>query len=635
MTKKKSFEYSFDLQQPGYGQSLENILQNAVRLHQQGNLALAEKYYQQILKAQPKHAYTLNLLGALYSQKGEHTKGEKLIKKAIAIDSSVPDYHSNLGLALQHQGKMAEAKGSFLQATRLDSGFIPGWVGVGNACVNLRDLDTAIEAFQTVIKIQPDCFPAYNNLGNAYRKLQMYSEAHKMYEKAMELKPDFTEGWYNIGMLYKQEKKGEQAISAFDKAISLRPDYLAAITKRADVRRFVLNDFEGALQDIEYLVKANPDFIIAFYIWKSELFIEQGSLDKAEAMLKKSLELNKAPVNRVFDVTEDDQFQSITSKIDRNTFWLEKSVRLLGDIAHLQKNYDNAFTRYSEANAIMARYVEYDRAAHEKIIDALISFFTPEFFAEFSNLGTAIELPVIITGMPRSGKTLTEQIIARHPGVAAAGEVSYFTGLTPRMTSLFESDQAWPNCCKSLNRKIADKLIGEYLGILRSYGNSARLVIDTSPGNYLHLGVIRSLFPKAPFIHCRRNPLDMCLEIYFKGFKNYEFHRYSYNLLDIAHYYQQSLRLMEHWRKVLPGSIMESRYEDLTENYTDQGRKLMDFCGLEKISGDSGLVSGDITWDRSRRGPQPVNRSFVDFSKHYDKYLGPLREFFADAGVEV
>ena len=638
MAKKKSFEYSFDLQQPVYRQSLEHLLQNATRLHQQGNLAMAEKLYQQVLKVQPKHAYTLNLLGALHSQKGDHPSGEKLIRESLAIDSTVPDYHSNLGLVLQHQGRMAEARDAFLQATKLNPAFIPGWIGMGNSCLNSGDTDTAINAFRKVVEVQPDCFPAYNNLGNIYRDEMMYAEAHEMFNKVVELKPDFAEGWFNLGLLYKQEENGEQAITAFDKAISLKPGYLEALNNRAWCRQYLLDDIEGALQDFENLSKINPDYEIPYYNCKSALYMKQGNLDHAGEMLQKALELNQTPENLQKEYLTNSSVSLYPhTTLERKINWLEYTMRTLGHIAHLREDYDRAFSYYNEANAIQDNLAKYDRDAHEKVVDALIAFFTPDFFARFSDLGTDIELPIIITGMPRSGKTLTEQIIAIYPAVTAAGEIPYFSRLKLKSSQLFESDQDWPFCCQSLNKKIADRLIAEYSTILCNRGNTAHLVTDTSPGNYMYLGLISLLFPKAYIIHCRRNTLDMCMEIYCKGFKNYRTYSYSHNLPDIAHYYLQSLRLIEHWRKVLPLPIMEIQYEDLVADTEGQGRRLFDFCGLEYVTGDLSeyLVAGDNTWDRSRRGLQPVNNSFINFSKHYEKYLEPLREIFINAGMEI
>ena len=181
------------------------------------------------------------------------------------------------------------------------------------------------------------------------------------------------------------------------------------------------------------------------------------------------------------------------------------------------------------------------------------------------------------------------------------------------------------------------RLIAEYSAILRNRGNQARLITDTSPGNFMYLGLISLLFPKAHIIRCRRNPLDMCMEIYCKGFKNYRTYSYSHHLPDIAHYYLQSLRLMEHWRKVLPLPIMEIRYEELVADTEGQGQKLLNFCGLEHENNGVSeyLVAGDNTWDKSKRGLQPVNNSFINFSKHYEKYLEPVREIFINSGTEI
>ena len=633
MKKKKTFNYSFDLQQSLQVHSLEQLMDTAINLHKRGDLLQAEQLYRRILQLQPAHDYTLNLLGVLVSQKGDHQEGEKLFARAITIDPTVADYHNNLGLARQQQGKLPEAAQSFRQAIQINPEYTQAWWGLGNVSVEMEVPQTAIDAYQKAISISPDFLPAYNNLGNVYSTFRLYAKAHQVLDKVIELKPDFAEAWYNIGVVYMAEKKGAEAICAFDQAVALKPDYFKAYSKRGYCKHILLDDIEGALHDFDHAINLNSSYVPA-YLAKADIYRQKEDFDKAEEILHGVLISNASSV----DTGRLDGLNANRLQYNHHDSYMYKHIGnvhfMLGDIFDKQGDYDKALTHYKEANSSHGKLVVYNHDAHEKTINALMKVFSADFFAEFSALGTEEELPIIITGLSRSGKTLTEGSITRHAHVMAGGELGYFSRVAQAPDFFFDTDVPWPFCCHTLNADSAQKLIEQYLELLRGSSSTARFVTDTSPGNYLFFGLIRLLFPQAPLIYCRRDPLDLCLSIYFKGYQNINYHRYSNDLMNIGHYYLQYARLMAHWRKVLPGPpIVESRYEELTGNFEAHSRRLMQCCGLEfdASSERSSLQKPDDAGVNYGHDQQPIHNTYVHFSKHYEEFLEPLKEIIASA----
>ncbi|HKK15901.1 MAG TPA: sulfotransferase, partial [Gammaproteobacteria bacterium] len=230
---------------------------------------------------------------------------------------------------------------------------------------------------------------------------------------------------------------------------------------------------------------------------------------------------------------------------------------------------------------------------------------------------------------------LTEQILSAHPEIAGGDELLYFASIRKLLPSLLKRDEAYPLCCPFLDSQNAEDIIRHYLALLERHSETARFVTDKLPDNYLYLGLIRVLFPNAPIIHCRRNPLDVCLSNYFQSFHTGL--DYSFDLMDTGHHYLQYSRLMAHWRRVLPGAFLEIRYEDLVTDLEKNGRKLIEFCGLEWHEDCLQFheQKRDIRTASFWQVRQPIYKSSVGRWKNYESQLEPLMQLFAQAEDEL
>ena len=299
-------------------------------------------------------------------------------------------------------------------------------------------------------------------------------------------------------------------------------------------------------------------------------------------------------------------------------------------------DYDVAFGHYKAGNDLKKAASLYQADATSTYVDRVIATFGTEFFARMDRAGSQPELPVFIVGMPRSGTTLVEQILASHPQVHGAGELDYMRQITQALPERLAPDsvggqQTFPECAAKIDTALAERIAEEHLQHLREHSASALRITDKTPSNFLRLGLIALLFPKARIIHCQRDPLDTCLSCYFLRFGQGQ--AFAYDLDDLGRYYRDYARLMEHWRRVLPSPLLEVPYEALVADQEGWSRRLIAFLGLDwddrclAFYRSERQVKTASVWQVR----QPVYASSIGRWRRYAKHLGPL---FAALGIE-
>jgi len=276
-------------------------------------------------------------------------------------------------------------------------------------------------------------------------------------------------------------------------------------------------------------------------------------------------------------------------------------------------DFEQAFGSYRHANELKKQHAAgYDRARATRAIDAIIERHDRGWLSEASVGANPSPRPVFIVGMPRSGTTLAEQILASHPSVFGAGELSFWGT---------ESAKDPARSGASPIRKLAD----EYLQLLATYSDDALRVLDKMPENFLCLGLMHAALPNARIIHMRRNPLDTCLSNYFQNFLTA--HAYASDLEDLAHYYREYLRLMTHWQHTLPAEAMlDVFYEDLIEDQETWSRKMVEFVGLpwDPVCLDFHRTERTVSTFSKWQARQRISRSSVGRWRNYERFLGPL-----------
>jgi len=291
-------------------------------------------------------------------------------------------------------------------------------------------------------------------------------------------------------------------------------------------------------------------------------------------------------------------------------------------------DYAQAFDNLRRGNRLKrARdYADYRLDTFRAEVEALMALFDTDFFRQRAHLGSASERPIIIYGMPRSGTTLTEQILASHSHVHGGGELLFFGDLADRLQREARCQEAWPACLARFEPGTLAGLAQEYETLLRRIAPKARRVSNKLPHNFMHLGLIQLLFPRARYLHCRRHPLDNCLSIYFQNFTGN--HPYAYDLETLGGYYREYRRLTDHWKAVLPAPILEVDYEETVTDLEGSARRLLDFCGLPweeqclAFHETRRAIKTASVWQTR----QKVYTHSVARWRHYEPWLAPLRE---------
>ena len=412
----------------------------------------------------------------------------------------------------------------------------------------LGQTDAAIGHYQRLLKRQPGHAVAYFNVALLYKKGKRYSDALSAYEEAIKHGiDDVQEVYSNLGVLYSEMRQREKAREMYERAINVDPTYVPALFNLAGLFEEA-GERQQAMEFYERILSNNPGH------WDSLARLAHArKLTAADADMVDSLS----------HATEDAKDDPMAR--EGLYFALGKAMDDLG-------RYEEAFAAYRTGNEMgKLRNRPYERSIVEQTFGRIIELFVPEWLQRVTTASTAT--PVFICGMFRSGSTLVEQMLAGHPSITAGGELDYLPWLVAERLA------PYPDGVISATREKLDELGGEYLSRLREQFSDTICITDKRPDNFLHLGLIKVLFPCARIVYTRRNPVDNCLSVYFQQLGGNL--SYATDLEDTAHYYRQHELLMAHWSSCFAESIFTVEYDELVNSPAPVLRQLLHFLGLE------------------------------------------------------
>ena len=453
------------------------------------------------------------------------------------------------------------------------------WNMMGASAAQIGKLDEAVFAFQKAISVEPDFADTYNNLGNVLKDLGKPKEAEEAYNKAISIKPDYAEAYFNKGNVLKDQSRLEEAIEAYKDALSSKPNYSKVYNNMGNVLKGQ-GKLEEAIEAYKNAISINPNNANAFKNMGVALK-DQGNLKEALKAYSKALSLKPdyAEVHRNISTIkkytlDDKQFLQVEELYKREDLREDARCSLSFALAKMYEDIgklDQSFSYLSEGNALRKKLLNYS-------INKDIDLFTklkktqPYFLKNSKQIkGSSIEpTPIFIVGMPRSGTTLTEQIISSHSEVVGAGELKY--------ALQFGRNLALDP--KSINTGAISEFRGRYLNELSKVSYGQRLVTDKMPQNFLLIPLICAAFPEAKIIHVQRNAAAICWSNYRQYFTA-EGLGYCYDLTDVVSYYSLYSDLMEFWQSEYSDRIYNLNYEKLTTDQESETRKLIDLIGLD------------------------------------------------------
>jgi len=471
--------------------------------------------------------------------------------------------------------------------------------------------------------------------GNEIKRSGDFSGALDAFKQSINLNPKAAAPWIGLAQLLDKNTQFEDARQCLLRAVAAEPNHLVSRQMLAASHQ-KLGYTKEAEREYKIAIKLDPSAYLS-YLGLGQLFEDIGEPEKAAkayrysrvcAPNKQDALASILELGKYVDISDEiEQAQDILASLENR----EKALvgYGLGKAYEQQKQYDRAFSSFNTANK--ARKDDagaFNRIAFDKRISSLIHLFSSEFFATRKDWGVTSKQPLFIVGLPRSGTTLTEQILASHPDCFGAGELNALSDLaTGTPDRLDDNSVSWPETASLLSNSHIESLAKEYLSesAIRAPA-SARIVIDKQPLNFWHLGLITIAFPNAKIVHCTRDIRDCGLSIFTQNFNTTQ--SWSTDLDDIAYYWLGYQKLIKHFQKVSGLKILEMNYEETVTDIDKQAKKLLEFVGLEWDERVLNFHQSDRAVQTPSRWQvrQPLYQSAKARWKNYEQHLTPLIE---------
>ncbi len=585
--------------QPNFYEAHNNLGNVQLEL---GRLKEATRAYRSALQWLPDHPLLLNNLGNALQLGGRNEQALEYLDKALAIQDEYADAHCNRGNALHALSRQEEAVKAYRSAIKIDPSLADAHNNLGNVLSELEQTDEAIISFKKACEINPAHRDAYHGLGNALRMRQHLDEAIAVYHRAVEIDPRNADSYCSLGQCFIEQQEYDLAIETFQKAIAIDSKYVSAYYGLGRSLG-IMGEKEAAIEVIRKLMQHDPAEMKAIaVIAANKKFVSYD--DDIKAM--EALYVDEA----ITDKTKS-----------RVVFHLGRAYEDIGE-------YEKSIKMIAEGTEFKRSSFEYSTAESKLSFERIKSRFEEQFIESTRARGIADSSPIFILGMPRSGTTLTEQILSSHPDVFGAGELAYIGDLAFKLMP-DEADTKIITPVSLTDQQI--KSMGEtYIERLRSHSSTHRFITDKMPHNFIHIGLIKAILPQSKIIHLQRNSIDNCLSIFKTHFS--KGHHYSYHQSELGEYYKLYQDLMNHWQSLLGEQIFNLKYEELTESPEATIRALLNFCELP-------WNDACLSFNENRRPVKtasmaqvrrPMYRDAVGRWKHYEAALQPLIKALSD-----
>jgi len=603
-------------------------------LIKQNRAAEAEEQLRFALSINPDFPQLHEDLGSALSLQSKFEEAIPLFEKAIQLEPALPTAHRKLGEALSAVGRGEEADEAYEEYIGSDPERAEIIRGIELQQNGQRD--EAIEVFKGVLKQNPNSVNAMHYLALAYRYGEKRLEdAEALLRTATKISPDFMDGWISLGEFLMAMNKHVDAIAAFRKATELQPDnarawgglgnaYGRSMYSEKAAKAFeratsiddsqpgmwasfawelkTIGDQEGALTAYRRAVAAKPSFGQAYW---------------SMANLK-IFNFEEAEVNNMLEQLERDDLKEVEDIHFRFA---------LGKAMEDAKDYDRAWHFYDTGNQRQRMTVDYDPLEFENRQKAIRMSIDEPLISERAGAGYDVPDPIFIVGLPRSGSTLVEQILASHSQVEGTSELPILAKMSQSIGRYRKDGVRFPEALRELRNKDLRAYGKQYIDESQRHRNTDKpLFTDKLPNNFQFLGFIQLILPNAKIINARRHPFDSCLGGYKQLFGQGQ--NFTYDMLDLAHYYQQYDTIMKHWHTIMPGKILDVHYEETVTDLESQVRSILDHCGLPFEESCLRFYETEraVKTASSEQVRQPIYTGALGKWRRYEKHLDLWQE---------
>lgn len=607
---------------------IEQKLLAAFEMQNSGRLEAAEEAYREVLKSDQRNLHALNLLGIICLNSQRPGEAVRLLSKAAKGAPDDAETQNNLGLAHKVNGNQNEAIVAFSKAVA-NSPPNPDLLNNLGASYSLSEqYDKAAECFERALRLQPNFPDALTNLASVLSALGRYEDARPIAERAAKLTPGSAEALNNLGAVLLKQCRYEAAKDCFERACALDSNLLSAAINKATTEK-ELGNFETAQSDLRRLADRFPDDPSPLYSL-GVLFEQLGDIDQAAASYRRATDRRPDYAEAHYQLAQlkgrnavADEIAKIEEQAKRPDLGRIQRKYLsfaLGAVFEKDKHYEKALRHFQNAHSAVRS--TYDHMATNRLHDNLKRIFGAQ------HVDSAIRQdegprPLFVLGMPRSGTSLVEQILASHSRIEGSGESSFLADAANAGARLV--GKPFPDCVPQLTDDQLRSIGGEYLRRLREARAEAAWIVDKTPLNFQYIGFARRVLPSARFIHCRRNPLNTCFSIYKIPFDQNQ--NYAASFESLGQFYNAYRELMDFWRSQSSSDMLEIDYETLVNDSEGACKSFADFLGLDYEASMQKFYDQErlVRTPSASQVRQPIYHGSVDLAERYGKGLEPLR----------
>lgn len=648
--------------------SSEALFKETINLINKGDLAGAVANCRRAIATDPSDVSSTALLGAILIKTKEPVEAEKHLRKAVDLAPTFAKPHEDLGYLLLEADCSTEAVTCLEKATRLDPKSEKAFYLLGKAYAKIGDGQKSDAAYEKSFGLNPErkklahaaehhkagrfkeaevlyreTLRDYPNNVDAMRMLagivasqSFVEEAESLFRRALSLAPDYGLAFLDLGMLLQEQHRYAEAIECFARTAALEPKtpkphyFLASILAQVGKTSSALKAYQhvlelspkhaGALLGIGHTLKTigKQEEAIDAYRNCINLRPDNGEVYWSLANLK-TYKLTSEDINRMESAIDSGEEINDVSKANF-LFAIAKAKEDAG-------SFKDAWKYYCEGNGLQRSLEYYDPVDTESTNNDLIKVFDKNFLTKNIESGCKDAAPIFIVGLPRSGSTLIEQILASHSMVEGTSELPYLGRVATSLNRNRADGINYPQAVSELSSNHLEALGQQYLSKAKFNRQSDKpRFIDKNPNNFASIGFIHKILPNAKIIDARRYPLDSTFSCYRQLFAKGQ--TFVYDLTDIGEYYIQYLRMMDHWHDVLPGRVLTVQYEDLVFNLEDYVRKLLEYCELPWEESCLKFYETDrpVRTASSEQVRQPVYTNSVHYWRNYEDELTELIE---------
>ncbi len=553
--------------------------------------------YKRVVELTPERPDAYRDLILAYKTLGRMNEAYEALEASFELDSNRRELI--LALEQRHVGDIGKAENICREILRKDPGNFNAPRLLGMLAEELGEHKLSIQMLRDTIKLEPRFFGAYIDLSRELMEADELEECQAVLQTAIKLQPELALPYALLGYLHIRAGRFEEAAEVFKTALEKQADHGASLAGLGLALKTIGRQ-EDAVETYRDCIKAFPAFGDAYW------------------------SLANLKTYRF----SDDEIATMEEKVDDESLIEERRANFnyaLGKAYEDRGNYDQAFDRYDRGAKLRRSNESYDPLVLSTAHDEIIKTITPEVLQLNKGHGDPDPAPIFIVGLPRSGSTLIEQILASHSQVDGTHELPELPRIIDAMNLQKPNGVGYPQALLHYGEDLAT-LGHQYIALTRRYRGDASFFTDKLPNNFASIGLIKLILPNAKVVNARRHPLDSCMGCYKQLFYNAQ--AFTYDLVELGKYYLEYQRMMDYWHEILPGKVLDVHYEDMVADQEIQTRRLLEHCGLPWEDNCLRFYETDraVVTASSEQVRQPIYSDSIHSWRRFEKHLGPLIE---------